>query len=92
MRHFKVLGTKNGVLDKQTLAVFLFVDFPVLVVFGPIAAVAVGFFIFLIAHFTKKNFDGRDDWVSILYRLLFKRQGTYTLIEKDVMPQRKKES
>lgn len=87
MKVWKILGPKSGLFPPQLLALVgaAFVCSFVLYqgrgrLFVTLGAVILAYaFGFLVRHLL----DGRDDILFILYRALFKRRGSYSLMEKD---------
>ncbi len=84
MRVWKVLGKKNGNLDRQTQGLLALTVLPVLI-FTENILYCCGVLLLEISfsYIVKKNFDGRDDWLLILYRLLFRQRGSFNMVDRD---------
>lgn len=90
MKVWKILGPKGGLFPPQMLVLLGVTFFCSFVLyrgrgrlFLTIGAVLLAL---LFGFIVRRLLDGRDEFLEILFRALFKRRGGYSLLDRDKQP------
>lgn len=87
MKVWKILGPKGGLFPPQMLALLGAAFFCGFVLYRGrgrlFLTIGVMLVAFLFGFIVRRLLDGRDEFLEILFRALFKRRGGYSLLERD---------